>query len=40
MMTDWGAGKEAPIPECFRLANKIVAQFMEGRCPFLPPLAD
>ncbi len=32
--------KEASIPERLRLANKIVAEFMEGKHPFIPPLAD
>jgi sugar/nucleoside kinase (ribokinase family) len=32
--------QETSIPERLRLANKIVAQFMEGRHPFIPPLAD
>ena len=32
--------KEASIPERLRLANRIVAQFMEGRHQFIPPLAD
>ena len=32
--------KEASIPERLRLANQIVAQFMEGKRQFIPVLAD
>jgi 2-dehydro-3-deoxygluconokinase len=32
--------EKTSIPERLRLANKVVAQFMEGRYPFIPPLAD
>jgi sugar/nucleoside kinase (ribokinase family) len=32
--------EKATIPERLRLANKIVAEFMEGRHQFIPPLED
>jgi len=32
--------ERASIPERLRLANNVVAQFIEGRHPFIPPLAD
>jgi sugar/nucleoside kinase (ribokinase family) len=32
--------EKVSIPERLRLANRIVAQFMEGKRPFIPPLAD
>ena len=32
--------KEAPVPERLRLANRVVAQFMNGERRFIPPLAD
>ena len=32
--------KQASIPERLRLANKIVAQFIEGKRQFIPTLAD
>jgi sugar/nucleoside kinase (ribokinase family) len=32
--------KQASIPERLRLANLVVAQFMEGKRQFIPPLAD
>jgi hypothetical protein len=32
--------EQASIPERLRLANLVVAQFMEGQRRFIPPLAD
>jgi sugar/nucleoside kinase (ribokinase family) len=32
--------EKVSIPERLRLANQIVAQFIEGKRPFIPPLAD